>query len=339
MLVNRRTLIAGAIAAPLMSLARSTSAQETGWTLLDDSGTGPVARWDHSLMADDARDRLLVFGGRDASGTALGDLWTYDLAGQGWTASNAAGPAPRFGSAVAVSADGSGAYLFGGQSAEFFNDLWWLDFESGAWTLLDDGSGVAPTPRYGLGGALDDNGRFIVSHGFTFEGRFDDTWAFDPATGAWEDISPAPEQRPLRRCLHEVVKSPASNRIVLYAGCSSGYGPCPQGDTWEFDPENVRWTDLTPALSPPPRSNPAMATDGDAFLLVGGLTESGPASDVWTGVYDGSAFVWTADSSASGVIPPRSSHDLATIGGDHYVFGGSGVDGPMADLWRYTPGA
>ena len=34
------------------------------------------------------------------------------------------------------------------------------------------------------------NGSVLVSHGFTFEGRFDDTWSLDPATGVWTDISP-----------------------------------------------------------------------------------------------------------------------------------------------------
>ena len=89
-----------------------------------------------------------------------------------------------------------------------------------------------------------------ISHGFTFEGRFDDTWSLDPAAGVWTDLSPAPETRPLKRCLHEAVWDAARGRMLLYGGCSSGFGPCPQGDLWAFDPATRTWTELTPAESP-----------------------------------------------------------------------------------------
>ena len=41
-----------------------------------------------------------------------------------------------------------------------------------------------------------------------------------------------------------------------------------------------------------------------------------------------------ARSRRHGVAPePRASHDAALLGGDVYLFGGSGADGPLADLW------
>lgn len=333
MRLNRRALLSAAVGAVAFPCVQTTEAQESGWTLQDD-GNGPPARWDHVLVADSNGNSLLLFGGRDGNGVAFADLWSFDLASKSWTELQP-GPAARFGSAAAVLPDNSGFLFFGGQADEFFADLWQYDFTTGEWSLLDDGSGTAPTPRYGLGGAFDADGRFIISHGFTFEGRFDDTWAFDAAAG-WVDISPAPESRPLRRCLHELA-AVDTDHLLLYAGCSSGYGPCPQGDLWRFTPATSEWAQITPAESPAPRSNPAMTAGGNSILLVGGLTENGPSADIWSGVLNGDNFAWTRLDAASDIISPRSSHDMTQIDGMHYLFGGLGTDGPLADLWQYTP--
>ena len=337
MRLNRRALLTGAVGVTTVSLVRPASAQQTGWTLLDEA-SGPAARWDHALLADRARNRLYLFGGRDGNGAALADCWVFDIAAGGWSPIDAPGPSARFGVAAAAQPDDSGFLVFGGQSQDdFFSDLWAFDFATGAWTMLDDGAGIAPSPRYGLGGDFDAGGRFVISHGFTFEGRFDDTWAFDSAAGSWTDISPPSEMRPLRRCLHEIWAVEERERLLLYAGCSSGYGPCPQGDLWSFDTAANTWTQFAPEAAPAARSNPAVSGGGDVILLVGGLTEAGPTSDVWIGEASGENFAWREVAEASNVIPIRSSHDMVTIGADYFVFGGLGLNGVLADLWRYAP--
>lgn len=336
MRLNRRTLLSGAIAGAPTLTTRRADAQSSPWTLLDDAG-GPAARWDHVLLAAPDHQRLYLFGGRDGNGAALADLWAYDLTTKDWRQVEAPGPASRFGMAAAVTPDGRGFLLFGGQSQDlFYNDLWAFDFESEAWTLLDDGSSTAPSPRYGLGGDFDASGRFLISHGFTFEGRFDDTWALDPLSASWLDVSPAPESRPLRRCLHEVWATGDKSQLLLYAGCSSGYGPCPQGDLWSFDTASGRWTAISPQAVPAARSNPAVSSSSLGSLLVGGLTESGPTADVWRGEFVGNQFTWEELASASNIIPARSSHDMAARGSDVYVFGGLGHEGALSDLWRLS---
>ncbi len=336
MQLSRRTLLSGTLGISGAALLRDTAAQAGPWTLLDDS-SGPAARWDHALLADPKRNQLYLFGGRDGNGAAFGDLWSFDIASNSWSSVESAGPSPRFGVAAALTPDGGGFLLFGGETVDvFFNDTWAFDFESQAWTLLNDGASIAPSPRYGLGGDFDASGRFVISHGFTFEGRFDDTWAFDPSQNVWTNVTPE-EFRPLPRCLHEVHSIDGGDRLLLYAGCSSGYGPCPQGDLWVFDVASNSWTQLAPDLTPAPRSNPAMSTFGNDVLLVGGLTELGPSSDVWRGVVDGQGFVWSEVVDASNVIPARSSHDLTRIDSNYFVFGGLGLNGVLADLWNYSP--
>ena len=350
---NRRRRVGHAFAvalalllvAPVVARSPRAAAQDgslAGWTLLADGTTGPGARWDHTLAADEASERLVLFGGRDGAGIPLGDTWLYDVEAETWTAVEGAGPSPRFGHAIAVDQEAHRLYLFGGQAdgATFFDDAWQLDLESGAWTAIDTGAGPRPAPRYGTSAVLDGDGHLIASHGFTFEGRFDDTWSLNLATGQWTDVSPAAgETRPLRRCLHEAVWDADGGRMLLFGGCSSGFGPCPQGDLWAFDPAARAWIELTPAGGPAPRSNPALVLDDERSraLLLDGLTGDGYVADAWLLALAGEP-AWT-EMAADGEVPsPRASHDAAVAGDRLYLFGGSGPDGALADLWALDLG-
>ena len=310
-------------------------AQFAVWSAIDASG--PAARWDHTLSADPGSDLLVLFGGRDAAGAPFGDTWVYSVANQSWTPAEGPAPAPRFGHAVAVDQERRTLYLFGGQAdgATFFNDAWRFDLETLTWKEIPTGD-VRPAPRYGTSAVLAGDGNVLISHGFTFEGRFDDTWLLDPRTGVWRDLSPASETRPLKRCLHEAVWDAARGRMLLYGGCSSGFGPCPQGDLWAFDPVARAWTELIPdAASPAARSNPALIRNdaSGGIWLIDGLTEAGYAADLWALDLAGDAPRWSETAQSELVPEPRASHDAAILNGNVYLFGGYGNTGPLADLW------
>ena len=320
----------------LTSFTTVAAAQDAtvAWRAID--ATGPGARWDHTLSADPESGRLILFGGRDSAGAPFGDTWVYTAADNAWTPVAGSAPSPRFGQAAAVDAANRALYLFGGQAdgATFFNDAWRFDLDDLTWSEILT-SDARPAPRYGTSAVLDDGGNVIVSHGFTFEGRFDDTWSLDPATGVWSDVSPAAETRPLKRCLHEAVWDPRAKRMLLYGGCSSGFGPCPQGDLWAFDPAARTWTELTPPAGPAARSNPTLLRDeaSDAIWLIDGLTEAGYAADFWTLDLAPADPFWSQVAQGANVPTPRASHDAAVLAGDVYLFGGFGDAGPLADLW------
>jgi hypothetical protein len=340
--LTRRTFtLAGALALATPLARRSLAPQSAlaatpAWEQLAADAPGPVARFDHTLAADDTAKQLIVFGGRDANFAAFSDTWVFDLDARTWTQIEADGPAPRFGHAVAVDQESRRLYLFGGQNQDsFFNDTWQFDLESRRWEQLDAGDQTAPSPRYGLAGILDGSGGFIVSHGFTFEGRFDDTWSFSLGEASWSDVSPSDGVRPLKRCLHEQVWNASAKRMLLYGGCSSGFGPCPQGDLWSYDPSDRAWVELTPASGPAARSNPALVWDSrtERTYLVGGLTDGGYTADAWSGTLDADAFTWTA-LETSDTPAARASHDTVISAGYLYLFGGTGDAGPFNDLWR-----
>ncbi len=321
---------------PSRALAQGTPAS---WTALP--AAGPAARWDHTLAADPATGRLVLFGGRDANGAPFGDTWIYSTADEVWEALPDPGPAARFGQAVTVDPEARAVWLFGGQAdgATFFNDVWKFDLDALTWIEMPTGD-ARPSPRYGTSAVLDDRGQLLITHGFTFDGRFDDTWSLDPATGVWTDVSPAPETRPLKRCLHEAVWDDATSRMLLYGGCSSGFGPCPQGDLWAFDPATRAWSELTGATNPAGRSNPALVRDAasSSHWLIDGLTEAGYAADLWSLDVQSAGAAWS-EVAQDGVVPEaRASHDAAMLDGVVYLFGGYGVNGPLADFWSLRAG-
>lgn len=332
MLDRRRFLAFASLTAAGMSSAHVAVAADTAdWRLLSSGGL-PAPRWDHTLSADSDRKRLILTLGRDTNGTPLGDSFVADRATGEWEPIASQGPSARFGHAVDIDRAGGKLYLFGGQSGDqFFNDLWALDLESLNWELVDDGAG-APSARYGTSLAFDHDHGLVVSHGFTFEGRFDDTWRFDLDELIWTDISPDPSTRPLRRCLHEAVWHEATASMWLYGGCSSGFGPCPQGDLWEFRSGAWFAHDIS---GPSARSNPSLVLDDAAgsLLLFGGLAETGRANDLWQGEFASDTVSWRQLEAENGPAP-RSSHDAAYSAGAIYVLGGLTDNGATSDLWR-----
>jgi uncharacterized protein (TIGR03437 family) len=177
----------------------------------------------------------------------------------------------------------------------------------------------------------------VVSHGFTDAGRFDDTWAFDLKTNSWSNLSPS-SNRPLRRCLHHAVYDSADNRMYLYGGCSSPFGPCPLGDLWAFDLNRNQWTELTPAASPPAREHYGMAFDfARGRLVVFGGAGPGLLNDTWE--YDPGSSKWQQTAIAGDLPAARQRHETAYISdrGALAFFGGTTSNGLSSELWVLSP--
>ncbi len=227
--------------------------------------------------------------------------------------------------------------VFGGQARGFFSDTWAYDLSANRWQrLAADGAG--PSRRYGHSGIYDAaRDRMVISHGFTDSGRFDDTWAFEFATGAWRDISPS--ARPLRRCLHHAVYDGDANRMLMYGGCASPAGPCPLGDLWSFDLATNRWTEILSPARPPARQHYGIAFDsaGRRAILFGG---SGPGrlNDTWE--FDSRTNAWRQLEISGSPPPARSRHQgVADASGVSFFFGGSTPRGQTNELWMLGPPA
>lgn len=299
------------------------------WTQVE-TKSSPAARYDHALAFDPDHGQLILFGGR-AGTTTFGDTWIFDIDTSTWREIASPGPSARFGLASAYDPKTKAVYLFGGQKSEFYNDTWKFDTRSETWSEIKT-EGAKPDIRYGHGVTLDtQNDRLIVSHGFARDGRHKDTWALDLKTNQWTDISPSGD-KPLNRCLHDIAYAVTSNTVYLFGGCSSGFGPCPQGDLWALDLASDQWTLLKPVGDlPPARQNPSIVAAPSGNLILFGGKSDKPLDDLWE--FNPQTNSWK-QVSAQGP-GARFSHDavLDPVHNRVYVFGGQTSQGAVNELW------
>lgn len=298
----------------------------------------PTARFDGTIAYDSIGHQVYLFGGQDDA--PENDLWAYSISAQQWTKVAVQGDLPpaRFGHTMIFDPVRRRVVVFGGQAGTFYNDVWAFDIAGGSWKQLNvPFSG--PATRYGHSGIYDSKrDRMVISHGFTHSGRFDDTWAFDFATNAWSDISPA--ARPLRRCLHHAAYDPAHDQMYLYGGCSSGYGPCPDGDLWSLDFSKGQWTERTPISSPAPREHYGMAFDeARGKLVLFGGDGASLFADLWE--FDPNTGLWLAVGHQGNTPSARNRHEATWAAdlGAVLFFGGATNNGLSNELWSLGAGA
>ncbi|MBI2951741.1 hypothetical protein HYY27_06590 [bacterium] len=324
-------------AADFGKMASSGPSRTPGWASIAATSAGPPGRFDHTLTLDPTRNRLVVFGGRAPS--SLGDTWVFDLDSRSWREVRASpSPPARHGHTAIYDAPRGRVVIFCGQSsAGFFNDVWAFDLGRETWQELV-AAGDRPTVRYGSSAVFDaPRNRMVISHGFTSQGRFDDTWAFDLGRNVWTDLTPASGLRPVKRCLHEAVYDAGGDRMLLFGGCASGFGPCPLGDLWAFDLRTNVWTELRPSgAAPGARTNPALAYDPAVrrALLIGGSAAEGLTNDTWT--FDAAGGAWTKLTFEGSIPAPRYSHDAVVDSTNARVllFGGHSTKGFSDELWE-----
>ena len=296
------------------------------WTQLIAQGDDlPGPRRDHTVVNDGTH--LYVFGGRDPD--PLADTWLYDIVSNQWGLVPAGlGPPPRFGHNAIWDERTLRMIVFGGQNDDgFLDDVWALAPALLAWEQLSVGD-LMPAARYGAGGARNNAGELMITHGFTNDGRFDDTWSYNLFDAAWSDVSPE-TGRPVERCLVQAVWDGDKNRLLMFGGQTTGTAHL--GDFWAL--KDGVWSELP--SGPSPRNLYTMAWDprGDILFLHGGSTPDGPADDVWC--FDSSER-WTQLEIEGERPSPRSSHDgsWVTAASSLYVFGGNDGNDNLGDLWQ-----
>jgi Galactose oxidase, central domain len=318
---------APATATPEPAAPPSLSTLRGTWTQLQPSGGPPPVRRDHALVADTEGAFVYLSGGRVNSRDELGDFWIYDVQADTWT-QGPEGPSARFGQSRAFGLDS--VVIFGGEGAGFFSDVWAYEPAVAAWRVLEE-EGAGPAARYGAGGAFDPaTTSLYVTHGFTDQGRFDDTWAFNVSLPGWLEVSPAEGERPLRRCLLRSVFDAGGNRIFLFGGQSNEVPFL--GDLWAFDLGGGGWTQIdTPGPSPRQLYSMTLVSEGEA-LLFGGRTEAGDNNELW--LLDLASATWTQLTAEGEAPSPRRGHDATwlTASNSMLLFGGQSVD-DLNDLW------
>jgi hypothetical protein len=153
----------------------------TSWTELTFAAS-PPARMSHAMVADTARNNIVMFGGKTADdiGTplAINDTWVLD---DTWHQIAGAGPSARYQHAMAYDAKRRKVVLFGGanlQAAQpVLGDTW--EFDGTSWTEWH-GAIDGPSPRFLASMAFDaKRGVIVLYGGQTFRALNNEVWEFD----------------------------------------------------------------------------------------------------------------------------------------------------------------
>lgn len=176
---GKMVLLVGGITDPLGDRVSvwSFNIETNCWSHVEAKGDIPAVRSGHSVTR--AGSHLILFGGEDAKGKKLNDLYMFDLKTSTWLPLHyrGTGPSPRS-YHVATIHDDKILLVFGGQSkSRILNDLFSFDFETIVWSRVKI-RGHHPSPRAGCSGALCGTNWYIVGGG-SKKKRYVETLVFD----------------------------------------------------------------------------------------------------------------------------------------------------------------
>lgn len=256
------------------------------WQKLSPSGTPPSPRGFQSAIYDSLRDRMIVFGGSDASSVSKNEVWALSFAGNPtWSllAPTGAPPAPRKWHSAVYDRARDRMLVMGGQvGGVSVGDVWAMSLAgTPAWTQLAP-AGPSPGGRSAHAAVYDASAdRLVIFGGLDAAGQpRNDAWSLALAgTPTWSQLLPAgapPSARYGVAGLYDRVRQ----RMVVFAG---GTGAPNQNDAWtlSFGASPV-WTALKPSNAPQGRQFHSVSYDpiGDRMLAFGGSSGT-ILSDTW----------------------------------------------------------
>ena len=263
------------------------------WTLaLDQSppqwtshslGAHPSARLEHATAYDTQRDRMLLFGGKDAY-QFFNDVWQLDLTGDPvWSPVATAGTPPSQRECRAVyDPVRDRLLLFGGFSyPDHLNETWELTLSgTPTWHQLDP-TGPLPPPRRGQNMIYDPvDDRVLVFGGYNDYAFFYDVWALSFAGDRerWTEVQPV-GTGPGPRYGASATLDPVRRQMIVVGGYDGHF----LDDAWTLALDGApHWTPLQTVEHPGPTDFHSMAydPDRDRFLLFGG-NNGQPLGELW----------------------------------------------------------
>ena len=237
---------------------------------------GPQARSHAVVTWDEARGRLLLFGGEISENPwrVSNDLWAFtpnrEATGGTWTLLAAAHPGctvtcpqPRASALGTWDPYADHLLLFGGRNdaQSVLSDTWtWLPRgRGGAWQQQE--RDIQPGGRTEGAMAFDAaHGAVIAGPGLSLtDGNVADAWADRATAGAWQPLPVAPAPLPPPRRLTAWAWDDASGRFLLFGGRITRLGAA--NDLWELAPSTPQ------SAPPPPPAHPLTAGLDEGWAL------------------------------------------------------------------------
>jgi len=190
------------------------------WLPIVVSGTPPSPRCGHTAVLDPFTNQMVVFGGLDAFGSYLQDLYFFDLTTYTWLPSPQISgtfpPGRAYHTAVVSSLDMM--VIFGGTNADVLNTASCFDLPSKSWVYC--GSGTGPTV-YGHTAVVSPMQSMLVYAGRS-SSPSDGTYYFDLLAYTWTQITPGGVS-PGARYFHTSIATNFGS-MVVFGGYSAANG-------------------------------------------------------------------------------------------------------------------
>lgn len=278
--------------------------------------TSVPARYSHSIAYDQARQRVVLFGGHGTNNRSLDDTWEWD--GRTWTQLLPANsPEGRELAGMVYDPRRQRIVLFGGwsvQTQSVLGDTW--EWDGRNWTRAPTQD--APTARAGVLMAWDSARQRVLLFGGHWRNDFsDETWSWDGSV--WRLLQPANSPPP--RMNGTIAYDSARQRVVLHGGRNAN-NIGDRNDTWEWD--GSRWVERQPLHVPPARAGATLVYDARnrTTVLFGGHHANGyTLGDTW--LWDG--LDWTQGPFSPGGL--EGSAMAWDVGAERVVLFG-GVNSP-----------
>lgn len=245
-----------------------------------------------------------------------------------WTDLNPASPpSGRTDPAMAYDSKRGHMLLFGGNDLNFLDDTYVFNYTNNTWTYMNPP--VKPFVRDRTAMAYDsESDRFVLFGGFNGI-ELNDTWAYDPKDNTWANMTTS--STPPERCAHRMVYDPKIDRVLLFGGMIGAYY---YSDTWSYDYDSNKWTNLYPSSVPPGRYRHGMGYDSqsDRVVIFGGNTGKFE-NDTWA--YDYGKNNWTNMLTMSGPSQRQSVTMAYDVQSDRMLLFGGNTGTFNGETWSY----
>ncbi|OQS02125.1 hypothetical protein THRCLA_05483 [Thraustotheca clavata] len=306
---------------------------ERRWERIETLGEGYSPRTGHTVVAYGST--LYVFGGTDRRRRQQ-DLFQFDIESCMWSQVDANGTLPPRRSGALGVVHENNMYIFGGydgRDGNYFNDLFFFNFETRRWNEMPNQSIVRPESRTDHIMVLHESHIYIFG-GYNGSSRFNNMYRYELENKLWRKMN-AQGQIPSGRFGHSGAVHDASKRLIIFGGWD---GRDTLDDLYQYEFTTNTWSIMrTTGRSPPHRYRHTAVIYGDSMFVFGGVDKAHSRFNDLQRL-DLLTNTWS-EVQSSGYIPSsRTFHRAVVVSNRMYLLGGYDGTDRLHDLYSIHVG-